>query len=77
MLHNTGLQTAIASPVIHGAVDEFSIAGVTADDSLMVIEKKMRLYKLSQYEQRSAKAFSNQLALCVNGMCTTFFPKAA
>lgn len=62
MLHNTGLQTATAGTFMHGALDEFSIAGVTADDSLMVIERKMRLYKLNQYAQSLVPNFFSTAA---------------
>ena len=77
MLNNTGLHAATANQVNSGNVGEFTIAGVTADDSFTVIEKKMRLYKFNQYEQSPAKSLSNQYAMCIDALCTGFFPKAA
>lgn len=49
MFHNTALQTTPANLFMPGIANEFSVAGVTADDSYVAIEKKMRLFKLNQY----------------------------
>lgn len=61
MFQRTHLYVAPATPATPGFAEEFVMAGIVAEDSPLMVERKMRHYKLNQYDV-DAKPLTNQYA---------------
>lgn len=78
MFKDQNAQLSLANPVSMGSNGDFSLAGVTAGDSLGVIEKKMRSYKLNQYAASSqSQSLSHQFARCAQSFYPNLFGQTA